>query len=114
MSKSPDQKACHEHVRKPQSYMFLLLRIFCLPNENGDYAAGQQPEMRIGPRTKMSLGAAFLRPQTAFYPLTVKMMLQGSNLTDEYGPKITNEPRRSFPEAQNSFLLLESGDHAAG
>ncbi len=42
------------------------------------------------------------------------MMLQGNNLTDEYGPKKTNEPRRSFPEAQNSFLLLESGDCAAG
>lgn len=50
----------------------------------------------MGPRKQMSLGAAFLRPKTAFYPLKEKLMLQGNNLTDEYGPKNKNEPRRSW------------------
>jgi hypothetical protein len=30
------------------------------------------------------------------YPLKVEIMLQGNNLTDEYGPKNKNEPRRSW------------------
>jgi len=38
---SPDQKACHEHARGPLGCTFLLLQIFCLPNESKDCAAGQ-------------------------------------------------------------------------
>ena len=50
----------------------------------------------MGPRKQMSLGGAFLTTNTAFYSMKMEIMLQGNNLTDEYGPKNKNEPRRSW------------------